>query len=96
MSDKAEFDAKLKKFVMRTFLVIFLTCVVGLLGGWLIYTNAEPGTKILGLQLLAPTIVATFVMCIVLVRMKKKMFGTKEEFQAALERFKDQNEQPKK
>jgi len=96
MSDKAEFDAKLKKFVGLTFLVIFLACVVGLIGGWLIYNSAEPGSEILGIQLFMPTIVATIVMSLVLIRIKKKLFGTKEEFQASVERFKEQNEQAKK
>jgi|GEM_PF-2086922 len=43
-----------------------------------------------------PTIVATIVMSLALVRIKKKLFGTKEEFQASVERFKEHNEQAKK
>tara|TARA_R110002094_G_scaffold133945_1_gene126325 strand:- start:396 stop:686 length:291 start_codon:yes stop_codon:yes gene_type:complete len=96
MSEKAEFDAKLKKFIGLTFLVIFLTCVEGLIGGWLIYQNAASGSEILGIQLFTPAIVATILMCIALVMIKNKLFGTKAEFQASLERFKEQNEQAKK
>ncbi len=70
--------------------------MVGLIGGWLIYNSAEPGNEILGIQLFMPTIIATIIMSLVLVRIKKKLFGTKEEFQASVERFKEQNEQAKK
>lgn len=96
MTEKDAFDAKLKKFIGLTFLLIFLACVVGFIGGWAIYNSAEAGGTVYGFQLLIPTIVATIIMCIALVVIKKKMFGSKQEFQAAVQRFKEEAERKKK
>ena len=95
MTENDQLLQKLKKFMGITFLVFFLACVAGAVGGWLVYSSAAAGSRVMGIDLLVPTIVATIVSCIVLVIVKKKLFASKQEFEAAVQLFKEKNEKPK-
>ena len=96
MTDNDQLLKKLKKFMGLTFLFFFLAFVAGIVGGWLLYDSAPAGSKVMGFELLIPTVVASIVVGIILVIIKKKLFASKEEFEQAIELFKEKTGQGKK
>jgi len=74
--------ARYKKLLLLTVGAIVGACVVGLLGGWLLYENHEGG-RIFAAYLMLPGVAAAIVFTLPIRILRKRWFPTKESLAEA-------------
>ena len=83
MTEDEKLVKNLKLFIKLTLLMIPLTVVLGIIGGWVVYELAPAGEEIYGIALMLPGLGFLAISTTGLVILKKKLFKDKEEFKRA-------------